>query len=62
MIIDYGGGMIFPDSWAGGPPDPPEPRCEVCGDTGEVVVATFQAGDQTGETWGPCLDCPVRHG
>lgn len=28
MTIDYGGGLIFPDSWASGPPDPPErPEC-----------------------------------
>lgn len=24
MTIDYGGGLIFPDSWAHGPADPPE--------------------------------------
>lgn len=31
-MINYGGGMIFPDSWAYGPPDPPEcPECPACG-------------------------------
>lgn len=25
-MIDYGGGLIFPDAWAQGPPDQPEPE------------------------------------
>lgn len=29
-MINYGGGLIFPDSWAYGPPDPPE-DCDGCG-------------------------------
>lgn len=31
-MINYGNGMIFPDAWAYGPPDPPEgPECVECG-------------------------------
>lgn len=31
-MINYGNGMIFPDPWAYGPPDPPErPECSDCG-------------------------------
>jgi rubrerythrin len=32
-MIELGRGMIFPDSWADGPPDPPDPHwnCWRCG-------------------------------
>lgn len=56
-MINYGNGMIFPDAWAGGPPDPPEgPECALCGDTGyaensyEDCPACGAMSDESGRT------------
>lgn len=42
-MIDYGGGLIFPDSWAYGPPDRPE--CPECPDCGGDPTQDVQTGE-----------------
>jgi len=49
-MIDYGGGLIFPDAWADGPPDPPEPP--------ERDACPMGCGGLTEDPYGgPCETC-----
>lgn len=42
-MIDYGNGMIFPDTWGQGPPDPPdEPEPEEIEHGSFVPVSDFE--------------------
>lgn len=43
-MINYGNGLIFPDSWAYGPPEYPEPDCSICGDTGTMELDCAPGG------------------
>lgn len=66
-MIDYGNGLIFPDSWAYGPEDPPEtvscPCCgedmfDVCEHCG-VAARPDQRKDSVGEGASVQADDPV---
>lgn len=51
-MIELGRGMIFPDSWAGGPPDGPDTVS--CPECGEDRWAADEPCEHCGHEWERC--------